>query len=226
MAKDGNEGFIPALRFHWLTPLYDLIVKITCRETTFKSKLVELAEFNPNDVVLDVGCGSGTLSSMAKTAMPSISLTGIDADEKILTQARNKARKRGLHIDFLHAFSQQIPLSELTFSVTVSSLFFHHLHREEKKETLLEMNRLLRKSGRLVIADWGKPTNLAMHLAFLVVRLFDGMSSTSDNARGNMPGLIAEAGFTEVQERASFMTLFGSMKIWTAVKSGNESKGQ
>jgi len=219
-----HEEFIPALRFHWLTALYDLVVRITCREKRFKTKMIELAGLEQGEIVLDVGCGSGTLSSMAKQREPSIKLTGVDADANILARARKKAAKARQSIEFIKAYSQDIPLSDSQFDVALSSLFFHHLQRKGKQDTLLEINRLLGKSGRIVIADWGKPTNLLMSLAFLVLRLFDGLSNTRDNARGDMPKLIAGAGFTEVQERATYMTFFGSMKIWTAISAMHAPK--
>jgi len=216
MTNTGGK-FIPALRFHWLTALYDLVVRFTCRENRFKTKMIELADFQPGEVVLDVGCGSGTLSSMIKQREPSLNVTGVDADENILARARAKSVRAGQSIDFIKAYSQKIPFSDERFDVVVSSLFFHHLQTKGKHDTLIEIKRLLNSSGRIVIADWGRPSNPLMYLAFLVLRLFDGLSNTSDNARGDIPKLIAGAGFSEVREKAHYMTLFGTMKIWVAV---------
>ena len=43
MSRPGQR-YIPALRYDWLTPLYDPILRWTLRETVFKRRLVEQAE--------------------------------------------------------------------------------------------------------------------------------------------------------------------------------------
>ncbi len=55
-------AYIPALRFNWLTEFYDPIVRATTRERTFKSRLIDEAEIEAGHRVLDLGCGTGTLS--------------------------------------------------------------------------------------------------------------------------------------------------------------------
>lgn len=39
-----------------------------------------------------------------------------------------------------------------------------------------------------------------MKLAFIPVRLLDGFAPTRDNVRGNLPALLREAGFVDVEE--------------------------
>jgi ubiquinone/menaquinone biosynthesis C-methylase UbiE len=86
-----DDGFIPALRFHRLTPLFDAVVAVTVRDRTVKRRVIERAAIADGERVLDVGCGTGTLAIAAARAAPGVHVTGLDADPAILARARKKA---------------------------------------------------------------------------------------------------------------------------------------
>ena len=69
MRKD-RARYIPARSFDWLTPLYDPFIRWTTREMTFKPHLVRRARIEPGHRVLDLGCGTATLTILAKQAHP------------------------------------------------------------------------------------------------------------------------------------------------------------
>lgn len=211
------DKFLPALRFHFMTPLYDLLCRLS-REHYFKQQLLKLADIRQEDQILDVGCGTGTLAIMLKSAYPQGEITAIDCDAAILNMAKGKADRRQLEINFIKAFSDAIPLSDGSIASCFSSLFFHHLERTQKKKTLDEIFRLLRKDGQLLIADWGKPANPLMKSLSLSVRFFDGKSVTCDNHNGLLPELIESAGFNKVELREEIGTIFGTLTLISAIK--------
>ena len=92
------------------------------------------------------------------------------------------------------------------------------LTREDKARTFREIHRVLRAGGELHFADFGKPHNALMLAASLPWRLFDGMNTTRDNIRGDLPELLRDAGFAEVCETARYMTLFGTLSLYRAHK--------
>jgi len=53
--------FIPALRFHALTRVYDRLIRVALREEAFKDKLVRQARVEPRHRILDLGCRSTAL---------------------------------------------------------------------------------------------------------------------------------------------------------------------
>jgi hypothetical protein len=92
-----------------------------------------------------------------------------------------------------------------------SSLVFHHLTRAEKLSALRAIRRLLTEGGELHLADWSAPHDIMMRVAFLAVQALDGFETTGDNIRGELPGLMQEAGFRKVQETDRQRTPLGSM---------------
>jgi hypothetical protein len=96
----------------------------------------------------------------------------------------------------------------------LSSLFFHHLSTEDKVKTLTEMYRVLHIDGELHVADWGKPTNSVMRIAFLP----DGFDTTNDSVIGALPDLMRSAGWQTVKETKTFSTFFGTISLYVASK--------
>ena len=53
------KTYIPALRFHFATGLYDRVGRWTTRETVFKRVLVERLAARGEERILDLGCRTG-----------------------------------------------------------------------------------------------------------------------------------------------------------------------
>ena len=212
-----KEKYIPALSFDFLTPFYDTAVKWTTRETVFKEKLVRQIEISPNGRLLDLACGTATLTVALERKFPKAEIHGLDGDEQILATARRKAATAGAEINFTKAFSTAMPYADEFFHCVVTSLFFDHLTRENKKKTLLEILRVLKPNGRLHVADWGLPANFLLKLAQQPVMWLDG-AATTDSFQGKLPEFISEAGFSDIAETAKFNTIGGTVRLHKAKK--------
>jgi SAM-dependent methyltransferase len=80
---ESKSTYIPAAGLGFLTRFYDPLVRITCREVYFKKRMLELAEIRPDQTVLDVGCGTGTLLIQIHRQQNSVKLFGLDGDSEI-----------------------------------------------------------------------------------------------------------------------------------------------
>jgi len=218
MVKNRHQ-YIPALKYDWLTPLYDPLIRGTLRESTFKRHLVKQARLEGDRRVLDLGCGTGTLALLIKSHHPNADVFGLDADPKVLEVARAKAAKAGLSIRLDHGMAFELPYPDVSFDRVISSLLFHHLTRENKERTLREVFRVLRPGGELHVADWGKAQNKLMRVAFLLVQMLDGFATTADNVSGLLPELFRVAGFVKVEESARYMTIVGTLSLYKAQKT-------
>ena len=215
MSKSRKE-YIPALSYDSLTPMYDLAIRLTMPESKFKSRLIEQANIGDGHRVLDVGCGTGTLTPLIKKIHSGAEVIGLDGDPKILNIAREKAARAGVKLTFNNAMAYELPYPDASFERVVSSRVFHNLTPRDKERAVPEVFRVLRPGGELHVADWGKPQNLLMRVASLPLRMFDGLETTRDNVNGLLPDMFRNAGFEEVQERTRFMTLFGTLSLYAA----------
>ena len=213
-----STDYIPALRFSFLTVVYDPIVKLTTREGLFKRSLLRQANIQPGERVLDVGCGTGTLAIAASALTPKATVEGVDGDPNILEIARSKAERQGLELRFTECLSMEMPFDGETFNKVLSTLFFHHLTADAKMATLREIFRILLPGGQIHVADWGKPARRLSRWLFLPVQLLDGFETTADSVRGKLPALFADAGFYDIQTTQQIETVFGTLCLYRAEK--------
>ena len=199
-----------------MTRFYDPVLRFTLRERTFKSELIRQANIQPGQRVLDLGCGTATLTLLVKQRHPESEVVGLDGDAKVLALARAKAERAGAHVEFKHGLSFALDFPDASFDRVVSSLLFHHLTLENKLQTFAEVRRVLRPDGELHVADWGRARNAWMRTAFLAIQLLDGFATTTDNVRGRLPELMTQAGLQGAQETRAFSTVFGTLSLYRA----------
>lgn len=164
----------PALKFHWLTRFYDPFMEWVVHEKKFKKPFVNQANLIANQRILDLGCGTGTLTRMVKQAQPDAEVIGLDADPDILTIARKKAKRNNVSLTFQQGMSFELPYPDHSFDHVFSSLFFHHLNLEMKHKTLQEVFRVLRPGGEIHVIDFeqqeGFLSNLFHEESFIDIR--------------------------------------------------------
>jgi len=118
----------------WLTPVYDLFVRLFLREKRFKRELVARAHLAPDHRVLDLGARTGTLAiTTIKQLQPDARVTGLDADPKILAIAREKATRAGVDVGFDPGNATALPYPDESFDRVLSSLVFSLLSSEDKQ---------------------------------------------------------------------------------------------
>ena len=209
------DGYIPALGHDMLTPLYDPLIRLLMRESKFKGRLIEQAEIIEGHQVLDLGCGTGTLTVMIKQAQPGAEVTGLDGDAKVLSIARAKAAKAGVPLQFDKGMSYELPYADASFDRVLSSLMLHHLSTHNKERTLAEVFRVLSPGGRLHVVDFGPPRTLYSRL---VARVTGGAEEASINIRGLLPEMFRRGGFEEIEEAGQFLTIAGALSFYRARK--------
>jgi ubiquinone/menaquinone biosynthesis C-methylase UbiE len=209
-----EEKYIPALNQNWLTPLYDPLLKWGMRENTFKRYLIEHAHLKPGQRVLDLGCGTGTLTIQIKQFLPQINLVGLDGDPTVLQIAERKAKAAGVEINWDKGFAYDLPYPTTSFDRVISCLMIHHLTAPNKLKAFQEIFRILKSGGEFHLMDFGKPTSLGMRLISIPIAR---MEEAGDNIHGLLPGMLHQAGFSNISETRHFKTLFGELVHYQSI---------
>ena len=161
--------------------------------------------------VLDVGCGTGTLLIDLKKTHPQGQFYGIDADDKILSIARKKAKEADVKINVSSAFAQHLPFQKNSFDIIYSSLVFHHLPSLVKKAALQEIHRVLKQDGIFILIDFGQPKRPFLSFPWYALKFEEGY----DNYHGNIPKMIKTAKFHSVRKIGNYKH---DIYIWKAKK--------
>jgi ubiquinone/menaquinone biosynthesis C-methylase UbiE len=213
MSQSSEQRYVPAAGFAALTKFYDPILKLTSREDAFRSRLLAAvtAALPQGGTALDVGCGTGTFAIRLAAARPDATVLGMDGDPDALAIARGKDGAAG--VEWHEGLAGELPFADSSADAITMSLVLHHLTREAKATALAEARRVLKPTGRLHIADWGKPHDPVMRAAFFGLQLIDGFATTRDHASGALPEIVAAAGFTTAPPLARLRTAFGSLYL-------------
>ncbi|HEX4478765.1 MAG TPA: class I SAM-dependent methyltransferase [Polyangiaceae bacterium] len=101
-----------------------------------------------DDTVLDVACGPGLVVGAFATVVRHA--TGIDVTPAMLARAREITAGQS-NTTFDCGDVTQLPYADGAFSIVVSRLAFHHFR--DPLRVLLEMRRVCRSGGRVVVSD-------------------------------------------------------------------------
>ena len=202
-----KEEYIPALGLRIFTPFYDFIQKWVVRDVRYKSRLIEQAQIQAGQRVMDLGCGTGTLAIMVKQAQPKAEVFGLDADPEMLKMAHAKKNKEKLDITFDVGFTNRLPYPDASFDRVLSSIMIHHLKTLDKEKTAREVYRVLKPGGQLHVIDFGKPSTVYGKLLGPLLHMFE---EANDNIDGKLPMMFEQAGL-KVKEMGNFWTFFGDL---------------
>ena len=143
--------------FGAIAPRYDLNNRLHSlgRDQAWRRAAVRIAAPRPQDVVLDVACGTGDLA-MAFADRGVARVLGLDFTVGMLCQARKKNRA-GAHLSYHAADAMRLSIADSC--VDVVSIAFGIRNVADPAQALGEFHRVLRPEGRLLILEFDQPRN-------------------------------------------------------------------
>lgn len=129
----------------------------------FYKLLLSQVKLKRGEIVLDVGCGTGTiLKSLSRFS--EFDGYGIDIEENMIREAKLKCPQMNIQV----SNSTNTPFNDKKFDIITSCMAYHHF--SDKKGFAREASRIIKPGGHLYIADprfpfiVRKPLNLALRL--------------------------------------------------------------
>ena len=206
-----ERTFLPAAGRDWLLPLYDPFTRLFGFDAP-RQALLDQAAVQPHHRVLDIGCGTGTLTVRIKQQHPDVDVVGLDPDPAALARAQRKAERAGVTVRFDLGFADALGYGEARFDRVFSSMMLHHLAADEKENTLREIHRVLKPGGRLELLDFAGP-HTGAHGS--LGRLIHSHRRLLDHEEGRMLALMTGAGLV-ARKGGRRRTLFGEVDFYQA----------
>ncbi len=138
-----------------MLPFYDLLTRALGMGKVYDT-LVTQAELADGLRVLEIGCGTGNVTTRVKRVAPGADVVGTDPDPLALARSQRKARSL-TGIRFERAYAQDLPFGDGEFDRVLSSMMLHHLDEDTKAAAAAEIFRVLRPGGSVHIVDVGGP---------------------------------------------------------------------
>jgi SAM-dependent methyltransferase len=221
-AEEPRKPYVPAMGHDRLLPLYDPLQRLLGMGSLHR-QLVDQAHLQPEQRVLEIGCGTGNLVILIKRLHPRAEVVGIDPDPKALARAQRKAGREALSMQLDRGFAEELPYPDASFDRVLSALMFHHLGPEEKERTLDEARRVLKPGGSLHLLDFGGEQ---VRSDGFIARLHHRSESLRDNFGDRIPTLMREAGFADPTEVAHRVTIAGRFTYYraSAPREGSDAR--
>lgn len=110
---------------------------------------------DPCEFAVDMGCGTGKLLFHLKEVAHVV--LGVDSSPEMLEQARKLFREENNRVQLRLGELEHLPVGDREADFVTVSMALHHL--SEPEAGILEAARILKRRGKLVIADFEKHEN-------------------------------------------------------------------
>jgi len=174
-------------------------------------KTLYYLQIQPEQRVLDIGCGTGTLLQKLLSFVPETNLVGIDPSQEMLNAAKNKLPN---NIELKQGDAEDLPFTDECFDWVITTNSFHYFL--DPSQAITEAKRVLKTNGYIVITDWCHDY-LTCRLLDLILRWFDDAHFRTYRSH-QCQAMLEKAGFSNVSIEKYKLNWFWGMMTVKAVK--------
>ncbi len=134
--------------------LYDfLFEKVFKIDSKFFLKLESYSNIKGDEKILDIGSGTSSFAIYLKKKYKDLEIESVDGSSKMLEIAEKKIKKNRVEISTQEGLAENLPFEDNTFDIIYSVFLFSYIPETIKPFALKELNRVLKKDGKLVVVD-------------------------------------------------------------------------
>jgi SAM-dependent methyltransferase len=170
------------------------------------SPLADFASVRSGQRVLDVGCGTGALTSELVSRLGPAGVTAVDPSEPFV--AATQARHPG--VDVRRSPAERLPFANAAFDAALAQLVVHFM--KDPVAGLAEMARVTRRDGIVAACVWDHggsegPLRLFWDAAHTLDPGVDDESHLAGARKGHLAELFQAAGLREIESTALSVSL-------------------
>jgi ubiquinone/menaquinone biosynthesis C-methylase UbiE len=171
--------------------------------------------------VLDVGCGTGALTTVLADIVGPDRVAGVDPSEPFVEQCRKNVAGADLRVGPAEA----LPFDDGAFDRALSQLVFHFV--DDPRASVREMARVTRPGGAVSACVWDMTGGMTMIAAYWAAVSEAGVPGRSEVERfggkpGQLAGLWRDAGLREVRDES--ITVASAYRdfdeLWSTFRAG------
>ena len=115
---------------------------------SLREKAIEAANVKPGMMAVDVGAGTGFITEGLVNRGAKV--IAVDQSDAMLSQIKKKFGSAGA-VDLRRGEAENLPVDDRVADCVFANMFLHHV--ENPSVAIVEMGRLLKKGGVLIITD-------------------------------------------------------------------------
>ena len=205
--------------FDNISPKYDFLNHFLSFgiDKIWRNKTIKVVGENNPKYILDVATGTGDLAFVAQKKLNPNKIVGLDLSNGMLNVGRQKSKKRGLEkiIEFTQGDSEKLPFEDNLFDAVMVSFGVRNF--ENLIAGLSEINRVLKKDGKITVLEFSKPSTFPVKQAYgiyskYLLPIFGAAISKDKSAYQYLPESVAAfpegESFLRKLESAGFNSFF------------------
>jgi len=141
-------------QFNGISEKYDAQRRllIPCFDDFYGTALALADEVTTVENILDIGAGTGLMSTFYAEKYPNANITLVDFSEDMMNKAKDRFRGNE-HIHFLQADFSTVNFGAEKYDLAISGLAIHHLTHELKQILFQKIYRTLKPNALFINAD-------------------------------------------------------------------------
>lgn len=141
-------------RYQWFYDTVSAMAALSVGgEARFRKLFLKDLQVNPEAKVLDLCCGAGQATQELVKHFKDV--TGLDASPIAIKRAKQNVPQA----QYVEAFAENMPFSDRSFDLVITSTAMHEMESEQLQEIIQEVQRVLTPEGQFIIIDFHRPTN-------------------------------------------------------------------